>query len=111
MAVEAATNDPRFPALSPKELSRTDIELSILTPFTPITPSDIVPGKHGLYLAKGPRRGVLLPQVATQYKWTREQFLSEICKKAGLADDAWKDRETHLFSFEAEVFSNVSLAR
>lgn len=106
MAIEAATNDPRFPALSPKDLSKCDIEVSVLTPFVPIDPADVVPGKHGLYLAKGPRRGVLLPQVATQYGWTREKLLGEICKKAGLPDDAWKDKDTRLFSFEAEVFSN-----
>lgn len=111
MAVEAATNDPRFPALAPKELVRTDIEVSVLTPFVPIDPKDVVPGKHGLYIAKGPRRGVLLPQVATQYRWTRERFLAEICRKAGLPETAWKDEDARLFSFEAEVFSNTSLAR
>jgi uncharacterized protein len=110
MAIEAATNDPRFPALSSKDLGRTDIEVSVLTPFMPIAPADVVPGKHGLYLAKGARRGVLLPQVATQYGWTREKLLAEICRKAGLPDDAWKDKDTRLFAFEAEVFSNESLA-
>ncbi len=110
MAIEAATNDPRFPALASKDLSMTDIEVSVLTPFVPIEAADVVPGKHGLYIAKGPRRGVLLPQVATQYKWTREKFLVEICRKAGLPDDAWKEKETRLFAFEAEVFSDVSLS-
>lgn len=110
MAIEAATNDPRFPALSPKELAKSDIEISVLTPFVPIEPADVVVGKHGLYIAKGPRRGVLLPQVPTQYNWSREKYLVEICRKAGLPDDAWKDKDTRLFSFEAEVFSNQSLA-
>lgn len=110
MAIEAATNDPRFPELTPKELPKTEIEISVLTPFTPIDPADVVPGRHGLYLAKGPRRGVLLPQVATQYGWTREKYLAEICRKAGLPEDAWKDKDTRLFSFEAIVFSNDSVA-
>ncbi len=109
MAIEAATNDPRFPALSSKDLSKCDIEVSVLTPFVPIDAADVVPGKHGLYVARGPRRGVLLPQVASQYGWSREKFLAEICKKAGLPEDAWKDKETRLFSFEAEVFSNETL--
>lgn len=109
MAIEAATNDPRFPALSSKDLARTDIEVSVLTPFSPITPTEIVPGRHGLYVVRGPRRGVLLPQVATQYSWSRDKLLAEICRKAGVPDDAWKDKETRLFAFEAEVFSNVSL--
>jgi len=110
MAVEAATNDPRFPELSPKELPKTDIEVSVLTPFVPIDPTDVVPGRHGLYIARGPRRGVLLPQVATQYGWTREKYLAELCRKAGLPEDAWKDKDTRLFAFEALVFSNESLA-
>jgi AMMECR1 domain-containing protein len=53
---------------------------------------------------------VLLPQVATQYGWSREKFLAEICRKAGLPEDAWRDKETRLFAFEAEVFSDSSLA-
>jgi len=106
MAIEAATNDPRFPMLTAKDLPKCDIEVSVLTPFIPIDAADVVPGKHGLYIAKGPRRGVLLPQVATQYGWSRDKFLGEICRKAGLPDDAWKDKDSRLFSFEAEVFSN-----
>jgi len=113
MAIEAATNDPRFPALTTKELSQTDIELSVLTPFFPIAPADVEVGRHGLYVVRGPRRGVLLPQVATQYGWNREQYLQHACKKAGLPDDAFgafKDNETRLLAFEAEVFSDSSLA-
>jgi hypothetical protein len=110
MAIEAATNDPRFPALSPKELTRCDIEVSVLTPFVPIEPDKVEVGKHGLYIARGARRGVLLPQVPGQFGWSRDQYLVQICRKAGLPDDAWKDRETRLFSFEAEVFSDSSLA-
>jgi AmmeMemoRadiSam system protein A len=110
MAIEAATNDPRFPSLSPKELSRCDIEVSVLTPFVPVEPDKVEVGRHGLYIARGPKRGVLLPQVPTQFGWNREQYLVQICRKAGLPDDAWKERETRLFSFEAEVFSDSSLA-
>lgn len=111
MACEAATNDPRFPALTTRELSQTDIEVSVLTPFQPIQPEDVEVGRHGLYVVRGPRRGVLLPQVPVQYGWTREQYLQHACKKAGLPEDAYKDAETRLLSFEAEVFSDSSLAR
>lgn len=109
MAVEAATGDPRFPALGLKELPKTDIEVSVLTPFVPIAPEDVVAGRHGLYVVRGPRRGVLLPQVAKQYGWTAEELLQHTCRKAGLPPDAWKDKETRLFAFEAEVFSNASM--
>lgn len=110
MACEAATNDPRFPALTTRELSQTDIEVSVLTPFQPIQPDDVEVGRHGLYVVRGPRRGVLLPQVPVQYGWNREQYLQHACKKAGLPEDAYKDPETRLLSFEAEVFSDSSLA-
>lgn len=110
MACEAATNDPRFPALTTRELSQTDIEVSVLTPFQPIQPEDVEVGRHGLYVVRGPRRGVLLPQVPVQYGWTREQYLQHACRKAGLPEDAYKDAETRLLSFEAEVFSDSSLA-
>lgn len=110
MACEAATNDPRFPALTTRELSQTDIELSVLTPFQPIQPDEVEVGRHGLYVVRGPRRGVLLPQVPVQYGWTREQYLQHACRKAGLPEDAYKDAETRLLSFEAEVFSDSSLA-
>ena len=110
MACEAATNDPRFTVLSTRELAQTDIEVSVLTPFQPIRPDDVEVGRHGLYVIRGPRRGVLLPQVPVQYGWTREQYLQHACKKAGLPEDAYKDPETRLLAFEAEVFSDSSLA-
>lgn len=110
MACEAATNDPRFPAMSTRELSQTDIEVSVLTPFLPIRPEDVEVGRHGLYVIRGPRRGVLLPQVPVQYGWTREQYLQHACRKAGLPEESYKDPETRLLAFEAEVFSDSSLA-
>jgi hypothetical protein len=61
-------------------------------------------------VVRGPRRGVLLPQVPTQYGWNREQYLQHACKKAGLPEDAYKESETRLLAFEAEVFSDSSLA-
>lgn len=110
MSVAAATGDPRFPSLTTRDLPRTDLEISVLTPFVPIEPDAIIVGTHGLYLAKGPRRGVLLPQVAPQFGWSREEYLAQICRKAGLTEDAWRDKDTRLFSFGAEVFSNTSEA-
>jgi len=110
MAVEAATGDPRFPSLGLKELPKTDIEVSVLTPFQPIAPEDVVVGKHGLYVVRGPRRGVLLPQVGAQYGWTSEELLQQTCRKAGLPPDAWKEKETRIFAFSAEVFSNASVS-
>jgi len=104
MARAAACDDPRFPPLTAAELGKIDIEISRLTEPRQAAPGDVVPGRHGLYILRGPNRGLLLPQVAVQYGWQREQFLQAACHKAGLADEAWREPETQILIFEAEVF-------
>lgn len=105
-ARESASRDPRFPPLRPEEWAETAIEISVLGPLEPIDPADesaIVIGRHGLVVAHAGRRGLLLPQVATEWRWTREQFLRQTCRKAGLPDDAWRTG-ADVFRFEADVF-------
>ena len=103
-AVAAATGDPRFPRVTAAELPDLDIEISVLTPVEPLAdPSDIIIGRDGLVIEHQHRRGLLLPQVATEYGWGRETFLSQLCLKAGLPRDAWK-HGARLFRFQAEVF-------
>jgi hypothetical protein len=105
-ARESASRDPRFPPLLPEEWAETAVEISVLGPLEPIDPADesaIVVGRHGLVVAQAGRRGLLLPQVATEWRWTREQFLRQTCRKAGLADDAWRTG-ADVFRFEADVF-------
>lgn len=104
MAVSAATQDPRFMPLTASELSQISIEISALTPLKKIEDiSEIEVGRHGLYIVKGYCRGVLLPQVATEYCWDRTQFLEHTCLKACLPTDGWKDG-AEICTFEAEVF-------
>ena len=105
MAVAAAFQDPRFPPLSAKELDRIDLEISVLTPLVPVSRiEEIEVGKHGLLIERGFRRGLLLPQVATEYHWDRQTFLEHTCLKAGLPPDAWRDAQTRIYRFSAEVF-------
>ena len=105
MAVQAAFSDPRFCALEPSELGDIEIEISVLTPMERISdPSQIEIGKHGLYIRKGYHSGLLLPQVATENEWDREQFLEWTCKKAGLQPNAWKKSDLELYVFSADVF-------
>ena len=105
MAVAAAFRDPRFPPLSSQEFPEVDIEISVLSPLQEIkTPEAIEVGKHGLYIVKRPYAGLLLPQVATQYHWNRETFLRETCRKAGLPSEAWKEPDTQIYIFSAEIF-------
>jgi AmmeMemoRadiSam system protein A len=100
----AAFEDHRFTSLKLGEWSLMTIEISCLTPLEPAPAESIVPGRHGLYVAQGVARGLLLPQVASRYGWTREEFLHATCRKAGLAADAWHDPQTEILVFEADVF-------
>ena len=100
MAIAAATHDPRFYPMVVEDLQNFDLEISILSPLKKIDSIDeIEVGVHGLYIEKNSYRGVLLPQVATEYGWDRYTFLSQTCLKAGLDKEAWKDdADIHIFS-------------
>ena len=105
MAIAASTEDPRFPRVEPEEIADIDIEISVLSPMKRVTDiNEIEVGRHGIILGKGFSRGVLLPQVATEYGWDRETFLMQTCLKAGLSPDDWRDPETIIEIFSAEVF-------
>jgi len=102
----AALQDPRFPPLRPEELDDMQIQISLLSPLAPILAGEIEIGRHGLMVALGRQRGVLLPQVATDHNLTVEEFLAETCRKAGLAPGAWRGPETQIFGFTCEAFSD-----
>jgi AmmeMemoRadiSam system protein A len=105
-AADAASEDPRFPPVSPGELQEVSLELSVLGPLEEIDPHSeqaVVIGQHGLVVEQGRQRGLLLPQVATEWGWTTEQFLRQTCVKAGLPGDAWRAGAT-VYRFSAEVF-------
>lgn len=106
-AVAAATEDPRFPPVSAGELSSLDIEISVLTPMTPIRAGEVEVGRHGLLVSQGGRRGLLLPQVPIELGWDRETFLDQTCVKAGLSPDAWR-RGATLEAFTAEWFGETA---
>ncbi|HEX8044025.1 AmmeMemoRadiSam system protein A [Candidatus Deferrimicrobium sp.] len=102
-AVAAATEDPRFPPVSPTELPSVRVEISVLTPMFPIRPEEVEVGRHGLMVTQGRMRGLLLPQVPVEWGWDRETFLDQACVKAGLRPSAWR-RGATLRAFTAEVF-------
>jgi uncharacterized protein (TIGR00296 family) len=106
VAAKAALDDPRFPPVSEEELTQIHLDISVLSPLERVLDVEkIEVGKHGLLLENGYFRGLLLPQVAVEYHWDRETFLQNTARKAGLPLDAWKDENTNLYSFTAEVFS------
>lgn len=105
MAVAAAVQDPRFPPMHRPELDRARISVSVLSPMERVTNTEeIATGTHGLYIKKGAYSGLLLPQVAVEWDWDRQTFLEHTCRKAGLPADAWKEPDTEIHSFTAEVF-------
>ncbi|HUY00515.1 MAG TPA: TIGR00296 family protein [Candidatus Deferrimicrobium sp.] len=113
-AVDSALHDPRFPSVKPAELDKIVVEVSILTPPTLIEvdsvkdySKNIAVGRDGLIIARGWRKGLLLPQVAVEWKWDAKQFLEQTCWKAGLTPDMWMDKETKIYKFQAEIFHEL----
>lgn len=105
-ALRAALEDPRFPPLTPEELPLCQIEISVLTaPERLEAPEQLEVGRDGLILELHGRRGLLLPQVATEWGFDRERFLAEVSRKAGLPPEAWRDPLARVWTFRAEVFS------
>jgi AmmeMemoRadiSam system protein A len=109
-AASAALHDPRFSPIRADEIPSLQIELSLLSPPEPIRPEDVEIGKHGLLILKGGNRGLLLPQVAVEHKLTREQFLEETCRKAGLSAKAWQEPGIQIYGFLSEVFSEDEIS-
>lgn len=107
VAVSAARDDPRFPAVTPGELPRLRIEISVLQPpqrIEPVEPARLVLGADGLVVRRERAVGLLLPQVATEHGLDPEAFLAAACRKAGLPPGSWREPDTEVFTFHADVF-------
>jgi uncharacterized protein len=106
MAISAATQDPRFYPMKKNELEKFDLEISVLSPMSKVSSiEEIKVGVHGIYLEKNFSRGVLLPQVAVEYGWDRDTFLSQTCLKAGLGKEDWREG-ADIYIFSAQVFGD-----
>ena len=111
MAVAAASRDPRFEPVPVDELPALTIEISVLGARRRVSgPDDIKVGTHGISLTILGRRGLLLPQVATDHSWDALTFLEHTCEKAGLPPDAWHLRDTEIEVFTAQVFAEDAAA-
>jgi hypothetical protein len=114
IAAKSATEDPRFNKLAINELENIIIEITILTKpeqiivKSPIEYTDKVNiGCDGLIVEQGFFRGLLLPQVPVEQEWDEKEFLSNTCMKAGLLADAWLDKQTKIFKFKGQIFSEM----
>ncbi len=104
MTKAAASQDDRVQPIAQNELAAIRIDITVLSPLAAVgDPLSLKAGKHGLYVARDDRRGVLLPQVATRYGWDLKAFLEQTCLKAGLSKSAWRDPDTQLWSFTALI--------
>ncbi len=110
-AESAAFKDPRFRNIQKEDLPTLKIEISVLSPMELVDGSkDIEIGQHGIYLKTKLQQGLLLPQVAPRYSWNAETFLDQTCIKAGLPIGAWKESETNIYRFSAEIFDDDDVA-
>jgi len=109
MAVEAAVRDPRFSPVTESELKDITIEISVLSDFIKVKDLDeIVVGRDGLMIRKGFYSGLLLPQVPGEWGWDKKTFLEQVCEKAGLPAQAYKDKSPDLYRFTAFIFHEVA---
>lgn len=105
LAEAAAFHDPRFQPLKREELPDIQIEMSVLSGFEKISNIKRIKTRHhGILVRHGDYQGILLPQVAEKYNWGRETFLQHACVKANLPKEDWKNPETELFIFTAQIF-------
>ena len=116
VSISSATEDPRFPPVTLREMDNIVIELSILTPPKLIEVNEskeylnkIKIGRDGLIAERGGRRGLLLPQVPVDHdrNWDVETFLRHTCNKAWLPEDSWKEKNTKIYSFQAILFEEL----
>jgi uncharacterized protein (TIGR00296 family) len=113
-AISAATRDPRFNKVKSRELDNIVVEVSLLTPPELIEAKrvtgildEIKVGRDGLIIERRPYRGLLLPQVPVEHNWATEEFLQHTCTKAGLPTEAWVEKGTKIYRFQAEIFTEM----
>jgi hypothetical protein len=105
MAHAAAFEDPRFPKLTKDEYEQLEYEISVMSPLERVKDfSKIKVGRDGLMLKLDMHSGLLLPQVASEYGWSAAEFLEQVCLKADLPKDAYKDEFAEVYKFSADVF-------
>lgn len=108
-ALRTATEDSRFPTISPTELEHLDLDVTLLYGFQPVEArgrdrvKQIEVGRHGLHITRGGNAGLLLPVVAVEHGWDAEEFLEHVCRKAGLPTTAWQDDNARLLRFEGHM--------
>jgi len=113
-AISSAFSDPRFPPLEMEEMKEVRVEVSVLSPPEPIRvkdpkeyPQHVKVGRDGLIVEWRGFSGLLLPQVAVEWNWDSQEFLSQTCMKAGLGADCWLRKDVKISRFTAQIFSEV----
>jgi AmmeMemoRadiSam system protein A len=107
-AARSVTRDHRFPPLAADELPLVAVEISVLSPPAAIRSEEVQIGVHGLVLECDGAAGLLLPQVPAAHGWSRETYLEQLCRKAGLPSGTWRRPEARLRAFTAQVFGEIA---
>ncbi|AGI48254.1 conserved hypothetical protein TIGR00296 [Thermoplasmatales archaeon BRNA1] len=114
MSARGAVHDPRFPKLTREEAEACTFEVTVLTKPEPLEYTDvpdlmsrIVIGRDGLIVEYGPYRALFLPQVPVEQGWGVEEYISELCYKAGMRPDAWRNNRLTFETFRGEIFSEI----
>lgn len=111
-AQRTATEDHRFPPISPLELKHLTLDVTLLFNFEPIVEHGkdrvgaVEVGRHGLKIVRGDKAGLLLPSVPVEAGWNAETFLNQVCRKAGLPVTAWQEPDTQLLRFEGRMIES-----
>ena len=106
VAASAAAHDRRFDPVTLDELPLLTLEISVLGPMVEVQPEAVEVGVHGVLVRCGQRSGLLLPQVAVEHGFTREVFLEQACRKAGLGPQAWREAvDCEIYAFTATLVS------
>jgi uncharacterized protein (TIGR00296 family) len=111
-AVSAAFSDPRFAPLKKSELDNIVVEVTVLSPMIVLDKnreykSQIKVGRDGLFIICGANSGLLLPQVPVEWNWDEDEFLREICIKAGLSEDCYRYDSCELYRFTGQIFEEI----
>lgn len=110
-AALASVRDQKYAGLRLMDLPVVTLELSVIGDMMEITSRDVKDytrkiqvGTDGLYMEKGVMKGILMPRIPLERKWTVRESLENLCLKAGLLKDAWADPSARIYRFRPQVF-------
>ena len=115
LALEEATKNALLNGaakeLDEKDLPKARFQVTFLYSFEKL-PFDVggnatrrvVIGKEGLQLVSGSKSAIVLPEAALNNEYNESALLQHLCKKAGLRQSCWRDKNTTISTFQVVSF-------